>query len=236
MPELPDISLYIDALQRFIGDKRIEQIQLRSPFLVRSVEPDLLAAQGKHVRGFRRLGKKIVWELDGDLFLVFHLMIAGRFHWRKQGAAPRGKNDLAAFTFDNGVLMLTEASQKKRAALHVVAGQANLHEHPRPPAAPVADHAVLDPGFDLLRAHVPALPQMAPVPAASGPGDPGLGTRGSDPHAGQDLGDPGPGPGARQHRSLRPGDVRRAAVGGGSRRCDSRVHLEPPGPRLRPDA
>jgi formamidopyrimidine-DNA glycosylase len=131
MPELPDITLYLDALQRFIGDKRIERIQLRSAFLVRSVEPDLMAAEGKCIRGFRRQGKRIVWELEDDLFLVFHLMIAGRFHWRKTGATPRGKNDLAAFAFDHGVLMLTEASQKKRAALYVVAGEPNLLEHTR---------------------------------------------------------------------------------------------------------
>lgn len=100
MPELPDITLYLDALDRFVGGKVIERIQLRSPFVLRTVEPDLFSAEGKAVRGFRRLGKRIVWELEDQLYLVFHLMIAGRFHWRKPGAAARGKNDLAALHFD----------------------------------------------------------------------------------------------------------------------------------------
>ena len=131
MPELPDIVVYIEALERYIGGQTIEFIHLRSPFLVRSVEPELFVAQGKSVRGFRRLGKRIIWELDDDLFLVFHLMIAGRFHWKKTGAKPRGKTDLAAFCFSRGTLMLTEASQKKRAALYVVRGEQGLATHQR---------------------------------------------------------------------------------------------------------
>lgn len=131
MPELPDITLYLDALHRFIGGKTVERIQVRSPFVLRTVEPDLFSLEGKVVRRFRRLGKRIVWELEDDLFLVFHLMIAGRFHWRKPGAAARGKNDLVAFHFDTGVLMLTEASQKKRASLYVVSSEAGLEEHDR---------------------------------------------------------------------------------------------------------
>lgn len=131
MPELPDVTLYLDALERFIGGKQLERIQVRSPFVLRTVEPDLFSLEGRTVRGFRRLGKRIVWEFDDELYLVFHLMIAGRFHWRKPGASTRGKNDLAAFHFDTGVLMLTEASQKKRASLAVVSGEAGLQEHDR---------------------------------------------------------------------------------------------------------
>lgn len=131
MPELPDIVVYIEALERFVGGRTIEGISLRSPFLVRSVDPDLFAAEGKTIRGFRRLGKRIVFELDDHLFLVFHLMIAGRFHWKKAGAKPRGNTDLAAFHFKHGTLMLTEASQKKRASLHVVRGEHGLVEHQR---------------------------------------------------------------------------------------------------------
>ena len=131
MPELPDVVLYVDALRRYIGGRRIESIQVRSPFLVRTFEPDLAAAEGKTIRGIRRLGKRIVWDLEDDLFLVFHLMIAGRFHWKTSGVKPRAKIDLAAFHFAHGTLMLTEASPKKRAALHVVRGEQNLIPHQR---------------------------------------------------------------------------------------------------------
>lgn len=131
MPELPDIVIYIEALERYIGGQTIERIQLRNPFLVRSVEPELFVAEGTSVLGFRRFGKRIVWELDDDLFLVFHLMIAGRFHWKKTETKPRSKADLAAFQFSRGTLMLTEASQKKRAALHVVRSQKGLAAHQR---------------------------------------------------------------------------------------------------------
>jgi len=128
MPELPDVVVYIDALQRFIQDRTIEKIFVRSPFLVRTFEPSIEEAEGKTVAGFRRYGKRIVWELDDELFLVFHLMIAGRFHWKKPKTNPRTKVDLAAFQFVNGTLMLTEASQKKRASLHVVKGESGLAE------------------------------------------------------------------------------------------------------------
>jgi formamidopyrimidine-DNA glycosylase len=126
MPELPDVTLYVRALNRFIVDRRIEKIELRSPFVVRTIEPDLFAAERRTVAAIHRIGKKIVWELAPQLFLVFHLMIAGRFHWRKLGTKPRGKTDLAAFHFDNGVLMFTEASAKKRAALYVVSDPSGL--------------------------------------------------------------------------------------------------------------
>jgi len=121
MPELPDVTNYVEALKRFIVGKRIEKIQVRSPFVVRTFSPPIAAAQDRVVTGIQRVAKRIVWELGDDLFLIFHLMIAGRFHWRKPGTQARGKIDLIAFQFDCGVLMLTEASPKKRAAVYVVA-------------------------------------------------------------------------------------------------------------------
>ena len=129
MPELPDIVVYIEALERKVGGSVIEGIELRSPFLVRTVTPALPEAEGREIVGFRRLGKRIVWELTGGLFLVFHLMIAGRFHWKKAGARPSRKIDLAAFHFAAGTLMLTEAGAKKRASLHVVEGEEELAVH-----------------------------------------------------------------------------------------------------------
>lgn len=129
MPELPDILLYIHALERWIGGQTIDAIQEKSAFFVRSFDPPLEAAAGRRVTGFRRLGKRIVWELEGDLFLVFHLMIAGRYHWRKPGARPTRKTDLAAFQFSAGCLMVTEAGSKKRASLHLVQGEGGLARH-----------------------------------------------------------------------------------------------------------
>lgn len=126
MPELPDITSYLVALRRQIVGQRLMKIQVRSPFLVRTVEPDLFSLEGETVLDLSRIGKRIVWHFSGERFLVFHLMIAGRFHWKKAGAKPGGKNDLAAFAFASGTLMLTEASQKKRASLHVVRGAASL--------------------------------------------------------------------------------------------------------------
>src|SRR5436190_23197678 len=120
MPDLPDISIYLVALRRQIVGQRLMKIQVRSPFLVRTVEPDLFSLEGETVLELSRIGKRIVWHFSEERFLVFHLMIAGRFHWKKAGAKPGGKNDLAAFAFADGTLMLTEASQKKRASLHVV--------------------------------------------------------------------------------------------------------------------
>ena len=124
MPELPDVTVYIEALRRFIAGRPIEGIRLASPFLLRTAEPALSSATGRIVQGVRRIGKRIVWELEGGLFLVFHLMIAGRFHWKKRGAALNAKTGLASFDFENGSLFLTEASSKKRASLHVVAEEA----------------------------------------------------------------------------------------------------------------
>jgi formamidopyrimidine-DNA glycosylase len=129
MPELPDITVYIEGLRERIVGQPLERIRLASPFLVRSVDPPILEAQGREVRETRRLGKRIVLALSDDLFLVLHLMIAGRLRWERRGAKPPGKLGLAAFDFPAGTLLLTEASSKKRAALHLVRGEAGLAEH-----------------------------------------------------------------------------------------------------------
>jgi formamidopyrimidine-DNA glycosylase len=129
MPELPDIVVYLECLQRQVAGQTLERIRLVSPFLLRSVDPPLAQAEGRTVRGLRRLGKRIVFELGDQLFLVLHLMIAGRLHWRAPGAKPPGKVGLAAFDFSSGTLLLTEQGSKKRASLHLVQGEARLAEH-----------------------------------------------------------------------------------------------------------
>jgi formamidopyrimidine-DNA glycosylase len=126
MPELPDIASYLVALRPRIVAKPLEKIVVKSPFLLRTVEPDLFSLEGQPVQELSRIGKRIVWHFPDDLYLVFHLMIAGRFHWKKPGVRPTGKNDLAAFWLFGGTLMLTEASKKKRASLHVLHGAAAL--------------------------------------------------------------------------------------------------------------
>jgi formamidopyrimidine-DNA glycosylase len=131
VPELPDILSYLAALRPRIVGQTLERIAVKSPFLVRTVEPDLFSLAGQTVHDLSRLGKRIVWHFADEVFVVIHLMIAGRFHWKKTGMRPAGKNDLAAFGFPTGTLMLTEASQKKRASLHVVRGQAALRQHDR---------------------------------------------------------------------------------------------------------
>src|SRR5881628_2199348 len=129
MPELPDVVLYIEHLTARVVGQPLERVRLGTPFLVRSVDPPLGEAEGRRVVGLRRLGKRIVFELEGELFLVFHLMIAGRFRWRPPRARVPGKVGLAAFEFPPGTLVLTEASSKKRASLHVVRGAAGLAAH-----------------------------------------------------------------------------------------------------------
>ena len=131
MPELPDIENYLAALDRFLGGREIQGVVVRSPFVVRTFDPDIQQVVGESLSGFRRMGKRIVWETQSELRLVFHLMIAGRFHWRKRGAKPRAKTDLIAFEFEQGVMMLTEASPKKRASLHVLRGEEALGPHRR---------------------------------------------------------------------------------------------------------
>jgi formamidopyrimidine-DNA glycosylase len=131
VPELPDILAYLEALGRRIVGERVVAIRIASPFLVRSVDPPLREAEGKRVLALRRIGKRIVFELEGDLFLVLHLMVAGRLHWRPRGAKLPGRIGLAAFDFENGTLLLTEASTKKRASLHLARGEESLAEFVR---------------------------------------------------------------------------------------------------------
>jgi formamidopyrimidine-DNA glycosylase len=126
MPELLDIVVYIECLDRRVTGQPLVRVRSRHPFLLRTFEPPLDEVEGKIVRGLRRLGKRIVFELEGDLFLIFHLMIAGRLHWKPPGAKPQGKIGLAAFDFPNGTLTLTEAGSKRRASLHLVRGEAGL--------------------------------------------------------------------------------------------------------------
>jgi len=129
MPELPDITVYIEALERRILDRPLVGVRLGSPFVLRSVEPPLAAFAGRTVRRLSRLGKRIVMAFDEELFLVVHLMIAGRLHWRAAGAPLARKIGLAAFDFADGTLMLTEVASKKRASLHAVRGAAALAGH-----------------------------------------------------------------------------------------------------------
>jgi formamidopyrimidine-DNA glycosylase len=129
MPELPDIVVYLECLSRRVVGRALERVRLTSPFLLRTAEPPLARAEGQTVRGLRRLGKRIVFELEGELFLVLHLMIAGRLRWKAPGAKPPGRIGLAAFDFRDGTLLLTEASTKKRASLHLVRGEDRLAEH-----------------------------------------------------------------------------------------------------------
>ena len=126
MPELPDITLYIERLGERILGARLEGIRLASPFLLRTVEPEPAAALGRGVTGLRRLGKRISIGLDCDIHLVIHLMISGRLRWRERGARVPGRLGLAAFDFTTGTLLLTEASKKKRASLHIVRGSEAL--------------------------------------------------------------------------------------------------------------
>ena len=126
MPELPDIAAYITALESRIVGRPIKQIRLTSPFLLRTAQPPLTSVERRVVRELRRIGKRIAIGVEGDLWLVLHLMIAGRLHWRDLGAKLGGRQNLAAFDFPNGSLVLTEAGAKHRASLHVVAGEEAL--------------------------------------------------------------------------------------------------------------
>ena len=131
MPELPDITVYLEALASRVLDQPIEEIRLRNPFLLRTVEPPLGSVVGRRVEGLRRVGKRIVLELGEQRFLVIHLMIAGRLHWLGHGAKPPGKNALVAFRFPEGFLTLTEAGSKRRASLHLLQGEAALRDMDR---------------------------------------------------------------------------------------------------------
>ncbi len=139
MPELPDITVYIEALEQRISGRTLLQAQIASPFLLRTIEPPVEMCVGHTVASLRRVGKRIAVGFDNDTWLVLHLMIAGRLHWFEKAKKPDGRRTLAAFVFDNGCLTLTEAGSQKRASLHVAAGEAGL--------------AALDPGgIDVLTA------------------------------------------------------------------------------------
>ena len=126
MPELPDIVLYVEALQERIVSRQLRRVAVRGPFLLRSFSPPLESVGGKTVRQIRRLGKRIAIGLDDDLWLALHLMIAGRLHWRASPPKAAARNVLASFEFDSGTLLFTEAGSQRRASLHVVAGEAAL--------------------------------------------------------------------------------------------------------------
>jgi formamidopyrimidine-DNA glycosylase len=129
MPELPDVVAYIEALRPRITGARLERVRLLHPFVLRSVQPPLSDVVGRPVTGLRRLGKRIVIGLEGERFVILHLMIAGRLHWKPAGVRPPGKIGLAAFDFSTGTLTMTEAGIKRRAALYLVQGEAGLREH-----------------------------------------------------------------------------------------------------------
>jgi len=131
MPELPDITVYLEALASRVIGQSLERTRIAKPFLLRSVDPPMSAAEGKRVTGVRRMGKRIVLELEDDFFLVIHLMIAGRLRWVPTGTKVPGKIGLAAFDFPNGTLILTEAGSKRRASLWLVRGEQSLEQFAR---------------------------------------------------------------------------------------------------------
>jgi formamidopyrimidine-DNA glycosylase len=131
MPELPEITAYMNALERRIVGQTLERIRIASPSLLRSFDPPVSAVQGRTVRALRRIGKRIIWDMGDDLFLVIHLMITGRFRWKERGAPVPKKVGHAAFDFPNGTLLMTEMGTKKRASLHVVRGESALADHDR---------------------------------------------------------------------------------------------------------
>jgi formamidopyrimidine-DNA glycosylase len=142
LPELPDIALYLHALAPRVVDQPLERLRIGNPFIVRTIEPPVSAIEGRRVVGLRRVGKRIVFAVEGDYFVVLHLMIAGRLRWREHGAAIPGKVGLAAFDFPTGTAVLTEQGAKRQASIHLIAGAANL--------------ASLDPGgLEVLDSSVP---------------------------------------------------------------------------------
>ena len=146
MPELPDILAYLAALEPRVVGKRLVAVRLGSPFLLRSIAPPLKEAEGRTVVGLARIGKRIVLVLEGERFLVLHLMVAGRLHWKKKAGKVGGRGAVAAFDFEDGSLVLSEASTKKRASLHFVAGRAALEDFDR------GGIEVLDAPLDRFRA------------------------------------------------------------------------------------
>lgn len=126
MPEYPDITIYIERLEAFLIGQPLDQIRFASPFLLRTADPPIKSIHGAVLNGFKRMGKRIVFEFDSERFLVIHLMVAGRLYWRKRGIKLSGKNGLAVFDFSNGSLVITEAGTKKRASLHFIHGRTEL--------------------------------------------------------------------------------------------------------------
>jgi len=126
MPELPDLTVYLESLEARIANRRLERVRLLNPFLLRTAVPAISEAEGKRVTGFRRLGKRIVIALENDLYLVLHLMVAGRLRWLEGKTKPPGRITLALLEFENGILAFTEAGTKRRASLHLVQGEAAL--------------------------------------------------------------------------------------------------------------
>src|SRR6476661_6580243 len=148
MPELPDVVVYLEALERRIVSQPLERVRIMRPFVLRSVDPPVAEAEGRRVVGLRRMGKRIVWALEGGLFLVIHLMIAGRLRWRPSGAKPPGRIGLAAFDFPGSTLLLTEAGSKRRASIHLVRGEEMLASFERGGLEP------LEIGLDAFRARL----------------------------------------------------------------------------------
>ena len=138
MPELPDIEAYLHALRPRILNQELRQVRRGSPFILRTVDPPVASAEGRRVVELRRLGKRIAVGLEGELWLVLHLMIAGRLHWREPGAKLSGRHELLALDFTAGTLLLTEAGSKRRASLHLALGEAGLAAHDRGGAEPLA--------------------------------------------------------------------------------------------------
>jgi len=150
MPELPDITIYIEALEKRLLGARLESIRIAHPFLLRTFEPPISSLDGLRIVGFRRLGKRIAFGFENDLWLVLHLMIAGRLHWFPAGTKRGSRTALAVFTFDRGVLTLTEAGTKRRASLFVFAGEEGLRQQDR------GGLEVLDVPFEAFRSRLVA--------------------------------------------------------------------------------
>lgn len=131
MPELPDVVVYLERLEPLVLGRQIERVRVLNPFVLRSVEPPIASVEGKQITSLLRLGKRIVLALEADLFLVIHLMIAGRLRWRPPGRKLPGKLALAALDFEHGTLFLSEAGSRRRASLHVVQGEDALREFDR---------------------------------------------------------------------------------------------------------
>ena len=150
MPELPDVSVYVEALQKRLLGQPLQKLRLANPFVLRTFDPPPSALEGSRVQSVRRLGKRIVLEFDGELFLIIHLMIAGRFRWLAPGAKVPGKLGLAALDFPNGTLVLTEAGSKRRASMHIVRGAEAVRAHD-PGGIEVLDCSLEDFGAALTR-------------------------------------------------------------------------------------